>query len=130
MPTPDTIAAGTFSSSLFTFTTTLPDDGTDLGGGWQEAQATLSFVDARHLIPNGWICNLTVGMPMRTANQGVITAAKAASMTAAAATTASATVMHSQPSWRQATYCPAFARELVAVLKTRYPGIGARASAR
>lgn len=128
-PKVDTPGVAGYPASLFKFKTTVEDDGAGAAGGWQEAQATLTFVDMRAELAM-WKCDLTVGMPKRTAAQGVLTAERAAKMTASAATAASATVMHSQPAWIRAMYCPAFAKELVAELSRRYPNLGARARAR
>jgi hypothetical protein len=55
-----------FSPSEFPFVTTIPDDGTDKGGGWQVAKANLEFgkrrVDGSRTT---WYCSLTIEMPLR-----------------------------------------------------------------
>src|SRR5262245_1060787 len=52
-----------FASSVFKFTTTVPDDGEGKAGGWQEATATLNFFRWTSLLPEAWSCTVTVGMP-------------------------------------------------------------------
>lgn len=67
-------------------------------------------------------------MPLRTEAQGVISAAKAAQMSAAIATSASATVMHSQPDWLPALYCMAFEREMRDLFRKKHKNLGERVS--
>ncbi|MBK9260184.1 MAG: hypothetical protein IPM54_10150 [Polyangiaceae bacterium] len=117
--------AGGFSPSLFIFVTIVPYDGQG-PGGWQEAVATLKFIDMRHLLPETWTCTIKVGMPIRPRKYGVISPAVAASMSAAAATTASKAVMMRQPKWMAAAYCIQFATEVRVTLNTTWVDLGAR----
>lgn len=119
--------AGGFSPSLFNFLTTIPYDGS-VAGGWQEATATLKFVDARQLLPETWTCTIKVGMPIRPEKYGVLSAAVAASMSAAAATTASTAVMHRKPKWIAVAYCSEFATAVRVTLNATWPNLGARVS--
>jgi hypothetical protein len=119
-------AHGGFSPAIFKFVTSVPDDGTGKAGGWQEAVATLKFTDMRHLLPDFWTCTIKVQMPIRAEKYGVITPDVAASMSAAASTTASVAVMHRQPKWIAAAYCVQFKDEMESTLNTTYPRLGAR----
>lgn len=86
---------GTFDSSIFKFVTTLPDDGTDTGGGWQQASNELKFRRWTGVLPETWTCpQITVGMPLRTTATPAITPAYAASITAGIANAATGTLMH------------------------------------
>jgi hypothetical protein len=86
---------GTFDSSIFKFVTTIPDDGTDKGGGWQQASNELKFRRWTGLLPESWTCpQITVGMPLRTTATPAITPAYAASITAGIANTATGVLMH------------------------------------
>ena len=122
------VRAGAFSDSLFQFVTIVNYDGKSVAGGWQEAIATLRFVDARHLIPQTWTCTIKVGLPVKPENYAVISAAAAARMSAAAATTASTIVMKTRPEWIPALYCIHFATAMQLTLNTTYDRLGARVS--
>jgi hypothetical protein len=123
---PETVQVGGFSPSIFKFVVTRPDDGKDKAGGWQEAVATMNFSDGRQLPTDRWTCTIKVGMPIRPENYGVISSAVAASMSAAAATTASKAVMHRRPMWIAASYCIHFAKEVQLTLNTTWSKLGAR----
>jgi hypothetical protein len=105
---------GGFSPSLFVFTTVVADDGLGLAGGWQEALTTLNFKDLSYTPnPKSWQCKLKTGMPIRSEDNGTISAEDAGLVTAAKATFASSIVMHSQPTWPIAEmFCTAFRNEL------------------
>ena len=45
----DGVNGGPYVKAMFKFVTTLADDGTDTGGGWQEASASLEIVPPLHL---------------------------------------------------------------------------------
>lgn len=124
----DSVHVGGFSESLFAFVTIINYDGKSLAGGWQEAVATLRFVDARHFIPQTWTCNVKVGMPIKPEKYGVISATAAASMSAGAATLASVSVMKSRPEWIAALYCGDFKTAMERTLNTTYKDLGARVS--
>jgi hypothetical protein len=87
-----------FSRSVFKFAVIIPDNGEGKGGGWQQATATLDFYRwTTTILPESWTCTITVGMPMRTAVFGPISAQRAANMTATVATTASFEVTNNTP---------------------------------
>jgi hypothetical protein len=71
-----------FSPSEFPFVTTIKDDGTDKGGGYQEAKVNLEFIDATAsgIVRNKWYCDFTIGMPLRTELMGKISASRAAKL--------------------------------------------------
>lgn len=123
---PEAVQVGSFSPSVFKFVVTIPDDGKDKAGGWQEAVATLNFSDGRQVPTLMWTCTIKVGMPIRPENYGVISSAVAASMSAAAATTASKAVMHRRPMWIPALYCIHFAKEVESTLNTTWSKLGAK----
>ncbi|XXT17257.1 hypothetical protein WME94_44230 [Sorangium sp. So ce429] len=63
-----------FKPSDFKFVTTVADDGTDKGGGWQEAKAGLAI----YLDSGVATCFLRIGMPMRNSLWGFISTDNAA----------------------------------------------------
>jgi hypothetical protein len=71
-----------FKPSNFKFVTIVADDGTDVGGGWQEAKAPLMFA---HNLFEITTCQVRVGMPLRTKLLGKIAESVAASYSANAA---------------------------------------------
>lgn len=117
---------GGFSPTVFKFVTIVPDDGQGKAGGWQEAIVTLKFSDGRQLPADRWTCTIRVGMPIRPEKYGVIAPAVAASMSAAASTTASVSVMHQRPLWIPAVYCIQFAKEVELNLNTTWSKLGAK----
>lgn len=107
------LGIGAFLPSQFPFKTTIEDDGTGLGGGWQEATATLKFFRWTGFFPENWECPaLTIGMPLRTQGNGKVPASTAASITAAVATQASANVMDIKPELPQGIFCSKFKEEM------------------
>ena len=78
---------GSFSPSIFNFITTIPDDGTDDAGGWQEAKASL-FIKRTYLaVTESFTCpQITIGTPLRNQTQGKITPQMAAKVSAEIAT--------------------------------------------
>lgn len=125
-PPPETVQVGSFSSSVFQFVPIVPDDGQGKAGGWQEAIVTLLFSDGRQVPTLRWTCKIRVGMPIRPENYGVISASVAASMSAAAATTASVAVMHRRPMWIPALYCIHFVKDVELTLNTTWTKLGAK----
>lgn len=93
-------------------------------GGWQEACAYLTFVDAREFIPKSEIrCGIKVGMPLVAEANGPISAEFAAKLTAAIATEASGATIHSRPTWAGEDYCIALREKM----RELFPGnLGAR----
>ncbi|MEZ4294770.1 MAG: hypothetical protein R3B70_07315 [Polyangiaceae bacterium] len=123
------IGVGAFSPSVFNFMTTLPDDGTDKGGGWQVATATLKFARISGLLPESWSCTVTVGMPLRTALHGKVSAESAASISAAVATQASANVRKSEPELPPGVFCIKLIAQMDAIFRAEpLKSYGARAT--
>lgn len=117
---------GGFSLSLFPYKTTVEDDGSDIGGGYQAVTTTLSFADSRQTPTARWQCTYLFGMPLRTARFGKMDAIHAASITALVATSASSTVMHRQGAWTPSFFCRAFKDEMNSIfLSPLYKGLGA-----
>jgi hypothetical protein len=123
-------AIGSFSASLFKFKTTVEDDGTDKGGGEQQASATLAFVDVRHDPPPAWICNVTIKMPLRTAKYGKISASQAAEISTKVTTKASSAVIHTRDSWQPTLFCKEFQDKMNDIFYYEYSGLGGRATAK
>ena len=115
---------GGFSATSFPFHTTIEDDGTGTGGGYQEAPASLSFADGRQTPTMRWTCNFTVGMPLRTAVFGKIDAIHAAILTAEVATLSAGPLMHSRDVWLPALFCSEFKEKMRATFKSRFRGLG------
>ena len=107
-------------------TTVIPDDGQGLGGGWQEAVATLNFVDGRQSPADSWSCTLNVGMAIRSASLGHISSSEAASMTSTVLTYAASTTMHSRDKWIQSLFCGKLRDNMNAMFASAYAGAGAR----
>ena len=125
-PSFDCNAVAGFSSALFKFKTTIPDDGQGEAGGWQQAMAALNFVDTRQSPPQSWSCPVTVELPIRTSTRGVISPTQAAEMSAQAATVTSSVVMHSRDSWLPSLFCIKFKEGMVKAFAALYPGCGGR----
>ncbi len=117
-------------SSDFSFTTTLPDDGKEEGGGWQEAHANVPITDARGDMFLGWTCKVKVGMPLRTKTHGAVNAKRAARVSADVGTRAYKAVLpRRQPGeWTPGTFCPLFRKEMTDLFKSieAYKLLGAR----
>lgn len=115
---------GGFSALSFPFKTTVEDDGTDLGGGYQVAQASLNFADSRQSPTMTWTCSFKVGMPLRTARFGKVDAIHAAVITAEVATLSAGPVMHSRDVWLPVLFCSKFKDKMFETFLTRYNGLG------
>ena len=117
--------AGGFSPSIFNFVTTIPDDGTDVAGGWQVAMATLKFARWTSVFPEYWSCNVKVEMPLRTALYGVITPADAANKSAMIATASGKTLKGSE--YPPGIFCIKFIQEMrTRFMNKPYDVLGAR----
>ncbi len=115
-----------FTSLEFPFVTTLQDDGTDKGGGWQEAKANLEFVNIH--IPTSiisWWCPFTIGMPLRTAGMGKISATLAASLSGEITVGVARDMDFSLP---QGIFCSQFVGKVDASFKSKYKPLGAKAT--
>ena len=115
---------GGFSAMSFPFKTIVEDDGTDVGGGYQVAQANLSFADSRQTPTMKWTCSFKVGMPLRTARFGRIDAIHAAVITAEVATLSASPVMHSRGVWLLVLFCSKFKDKMFETFLSRYNGLG------
>lgn len=123
---PECNSIGSFSASDFKFKTTQEDDPSLPAGGWQEATATMKFVDGRQDPPSAWTCTLKIGMPLRTVKRGQVSAEWAAETTADVATASSSPVMHSKDSWTPAAFCKTMKDTMNTVFSKGYEGLGAR----
>ncbi len=117
------ITYASYSPSEFPFVTTVPDDGTDKAGGWQEAKANLEFIKKRRGGGSTWICSLTVGMPLRGEKMGKISASLAAEMSADIAEEAAYEMDFNLP---VDTFCRRFRTGMLAAFKAKYPNLGSR----
>jgi hypothetical protein len=78
---------GSYSPSIFKFITTIPDDGTDEAGGWQEAKVSLFVKRTYALTVESFTCpQITIGTPLRNSSQGKISPERAAEASAEIAT--------------------------------------------
>ncbi|XXT24961.1 hypothetical protein WME94_25850 [Sorangium sp. So ce429] len=110
--------------SEFTFVTIVNDDGTDKGGGWQEARANLSF--RRLTIPHkekNWSCAFTIGMPLRTEIYGRVDAGRAASLSEEITEEVANRMDYDLP---QLIFCDRFRENVEAAFKSKYKRLGAR----
>jgi hypothetical protein len=113
-----------FTSLEFPFVTTIPDDGTDKGGGWQVAKANLEFVNIH--IPTSiisWWCPFTIGMPLRTAGMGKIPASLAASLSVEITVGVARDMDYDLP---QGIFCSQFIDKANAAFNSKYKPLGAR----
>lgn len=119
---------GTFSASIFKFVTTLPDDGKDDAGGWQVANATLTFDRWTGLLPESWTCDVAVGFPLRTKAYGVISPAYAAVVSADIANRATDYLMHNPNEIPQGVFCALLPGTMNTALAADpvYKGLGGR----
>jgi hypothetical protein len=114
-----------FSPSDFPFVTTIKDDGTGEGGGWQVAKANLSFWKA--VIPRGikrWKCPLTIQMPLRTKYFGRVPPSRAATLSVEI-TEDVARGMEKDYGLPQGIFCEKFRSQTLGLFKLRYPNLGA-----
>jgi hypothetical protein len=121
-PAPGRSTFVSFNSLEFPFVTTIPDDGTDTGGGWQVAKANLEFV--RIVIPTSitsWWCPIGIEMPLRTTIMGEISASLAASMSVEISVRVARDMDYSLP---QGLFCMQFVNEVRAAFKSKYPKLG------
>lgn len=113
-----------FRPKEFPFVTTRPDDGTDVGGGWQVAKVNLEFV--RVIIPTDvkvWHCRLNIEMPLRSEKWGKVDAKRAAQMSAKVANAVAADIDHSLP---QGVFCHKFFLGMETKFPAMYPKLGER----
>ena len=114
-----------FTSLEFPFVTTVKDDGTDKGGGYQVAKVNLEFVHI--LIPisiTSWWCPFTIGMPLRTEGMGKISATLAASLSEEISVGVARDMDYSLP---QGIFCSQYIKKVAAAFDSKYPSLKATA---
>ena len=113
-----------FQPSTFPFVTTVADDGTGDGGGWQVANAGLIFGPSED---GGKACVGVIEMPLRTRAWGRVPPNIAAIYTAKAANAAAAE-LEDDGSFNlpPGIFCNKFDTELKKQFKKSYDGMGAR----
>jgi hypothetical protein len=114
----------TFSPSEFPFVTTIQDDGTDKGGGWQVAKVNLGFT--RIVIPSSvitWYCAFTIQMPLRTEGIGKISASLAASLSVEITEGVARGMDYALP---QGIFCGIFVDKADGAFKSKYKLLGAK----
>src|SRR5262249_13687914 len=95
------------------------------GGGWQQAPVSLNYV--RLIPPEGsWTCSFTVGMPLRTKADGVITPSYAAAITAEVVSDAWSNTRKSKPDAPGGIFCAAFEQEATILFGKLFPSMGIR----
>jgi hypothetical protein len=125
-PPPGTNNFATFRPSEFPFVTTIQDDGTDNGGGYQVAKVNLEFERILIRIPPSvrtWYCDFTIGMPLRTEFMGKISASRAANLSVEITESVARGMDFELP---QGIFCEKFIIEARAAFKSKYPDLGAR----
>src|ERR1700729_3742095 len=84
--TPEASPLAGVSPNSFSFHTVIPDDGTGIGGGWQETDCeTIRFVGGSPFFPMSIDVQVLVGVPIRNQKQGKITPLRAHEESVAAA---------------------------------------------
>ena len=119
-----------FPASLFKFKTTVEDDGEGKAGGYQQARATLMFIDGRQEPAQSWTCAVTIKMPLRTEKYGTISAERAAEIASDVTTIASTIVMHSQDAWQPTLFCGKYQDGMNAIFQKSYKLLGGQATAK
>ncbi|WP_437577704.1 hypothetical protein [Sorangium sp. So ce887] len=112
-----------FDPSDFPFVTIVQDDGTDKGGGWQQAKANLKFT---HKFSGGtteWHCAITIKIPLRTELMGKIDPIRAASLSEEITEEVANVMDYNLP---PGIFCKRFAIQVDAAFKSKYKGLGAR----
>jgi len=110
-------------ASHFSFATTLKDDGKDLAGGWQEANANLPFGKAYPWGMKLWYCDINIGMPIRHSVKGYISPTTAATESAKVTNSVASNMDFDLP---QGIFCDKFRPAVEEAFKTMYP-VGAKA---
>lgn len=126
---PECNSIGSYSSSLFKFKTEIADDPSAPAGGWQVAEPTLKFVDARQDPPASWTCTYRFGIPLRTVVHGKISASDAAEIAAEVATLGSSLTRPKKAVWVPADFCNQFITDMRSILSDKsgpYVSYGAK----
>jgi hypothetical protein len=114
-----------FSPSDFPFVTTIQDDGTDKGGGAQEAKVNLRF--DRFLIPyiaETWYCPFRIEMPLRTEFMGKVSAKRAADFSEEITESVARDMLKSKVA--TGIFCTQFVPNVRAAFISKYKLLGAR----
>jgi len=109
----------------FPFVTTVQDDGTGDGGGWQVAKVNLEFKKIR--IPTSvitWWCRFNIEMPLRTEQMGRVDASRAAGFSVEITRPIAYSMDYDLP---QGIFCFQFVNKVDAAFKSKYQGLGATA---
>jgi hypothetical protein len=110
-----------FRPSNFSFSTIIADDGTDIGGGWQETKTVLAFADGLFDITT---CQLRIGMPLRSKAWGKVSADTAAVYSSNVANAAAANIWPTDlPS---GIFCTKLKKEMGEQFGAKYQGLGAQ----
>ncbi len=121
------LGIGTFGPSLFKFVTTVPDDGTDVAGGWQVANPTLTFERWTGLLDETWTCKIAVGFPLRTQKRGVLSPTLPPVASADTANAAGLYLMTHPEGIPQGIFCALFPGQMEQELAaSAYSDIGAK----
>jgi hypothetical protein len=113
--------------SHFPFVIILKDDGTDKGGGWQEAKANLPFEKFDFPAAITWYCTITIGMPIRHSVRGYISPATAATMSAAVTNSVAKRMAESKEfNLPQGVFCIRFRKGVETAFPATYPDLGAK----
>jgi hypothetical protein len=115
-----------FSPSEFPFVTIVQDDGTDKGGGYQEAKVNLEFEDrnADTGAKRTWYCDFTIGMPLRTKIMGEISAKRAANISVEVTENAADKMNYDDAG---GIFCIKYLPQVRATFKSMYPNLNATA---
>jgi hypothetical protein len=120
------------ASSSYVFHQTLPDDGKDEGGGWQEGTATLEFTERTGLISSySYSCPLKVGMPIRAKVPGRISPRFAQQIAVEVTLDAAGNVKDTRSTWvdQGEAFCIQLREEMKRLFKARYPKYGVKVEA-
>jgi hypothetical protein len=112
-----------FTKKDFPFVTTIPDDGTGKGGGWQVAKVNLEFISI--VIPTSitkWYCSFTIQMPLRTEFMGKVDATRAAKLSTGIANTVAPGIDHKLP---EGIFCHTFMAGMRGAFTATYRYLGA-----
>ncbi|WP_437727038.1 hypothetical protein [Sorangium sp. So ce861] len=111
-----------FEPSDFPFVTIVNDDGTDKGGGYQQAKASLRFEHRSRDGIREWYCSLTIKMPLRTEMMGKISPLRAADLSEEITEEVGQLMNYNLP---PGIFCERFHRAVDAAFKFKYPRLGA-----
>lgn len=117
-----------FAAEVFVFETTVKDDGKDAAGGWQVSGAMLKYarLPSFGIIPDTWSCSVVIGMPLRTAVNGIVPPDQAANMSAGIATAASTVLEHGGPKLPPGIFCSKLKPTMQGLWNQVFPTIGAK----